>query len=95
MQRFFLVRILFALFFLILAAPVGAQRARIGGRSHRRIVNNDVITLYEFNERLRVVQRQPGQGIKSPPREILEKQLLERVINEKVQLQFATEPASG
>lgn len=93
MQRFFLVRILFALFFVTLAAPVGAQRARIELVDRIvAVVNNDVITLYEFNERLRVAQRQlEGQGIKLPPREVLEKQLLERVINEKVQLQFATE----
>lgn len=56
------------------------------------VVNNDVITQYELNDRLRVVQRQlQAQGIGVPARETLEKQLLERMINEKVQLQFAAE----
>lgn len=93
MQRSPVVRILFALFFVTLAAPAWAQRARIELVDRIvAVVNNDVITQFEFNERLRVVQRQlEGQGIKLPPREILEKQLLERVINEKVQLQFAAE----
>lgn len=93
MQRSPVARILFLLFFVALAAPAWAQRARIELVDRIvAVVNNDVITLFEFNERLRVVQRQlEGQGIKLPPREILEKQLLERVINEKVQLQFAAE----
>ncbi|MBI5752655.1 MAG: peptidylprolyl isomerase [Hydrogenophilales bacterium] len=93
MQRSPVVRILFALFFVTLATPSWAQRARIELVDRIvAVVNNDVITQFEFNERLRVVQRQlEGQGIKLPPREVLEKQLLERVINEKVQLQFAAE----
>ena len=93
MQHFFLVRILFALFFIAIATPASAQRTRIELVDRiLAVVNNDVITQFEFNERLRIVQRQlESQNIKVPPREVLEKQLLERVVNEKVQLQFAAE----
>ena len=93
MQRFFLVRILFTLFFIAIATSAGAQRVRIELVDRILVVvNSDVITQFEFNERLRIVQRQlESQNIKVPPREVLEKQLLERVINEKVQLQFAAE----
>lgn len=56
------------------------------------VVNNDIITLNELNSRLRVVQNQlEGQRIQLPPQDVLEKQLLERMINERVQLQFANE----
>jgi peptidyl-prolyl cis-trans isomerase SurA len=56
------------------------------------VVNNDVITLSELNERIQQVRRQlQNQKIPLPPQEVLEKQILERMINEKVQLQFASE----
>ncbi len=56
------------------------------------VVNNDIITQYELNERLRVTKHQlESQKIPAPPQEVLEKQLLERMINERVQLQFASE----
>jgi len=56
------------------------------------VVNNDVITQFDLNARMRVVQAQlQRQGTPLPPREVLEKQVLERMINDKVQLQFADE----
>ena len=56
------------------------------------VVNNDIITQHELNERIRVVKNQlEGQKIQLPPQDVLEKQLLERMINERVQLQFANE----
>ncbi|MDP2962800.1 MAG: peptidylprolyl isomerase [Sulfurimicrobium sp.] len=56
------------------------------------VVNSDVITQLELDERLRMVTQQlQKQGTPLPPREILEKQLLERVIMDRVQLQFAQE----
>jgi peptidyl-prolyl cis-trans isomerase SurA len=56
------------------------------------VVNNDVITLSELNERIHQVRRQlDSQKIPLPPQDVLEKQILERMINEKVQLQFASE----
>ena len=56
------------------------------------VVNSDIITQYELNERIRVVKNQlEGQKIQLPPQDVLEKQILERMINERVQLQFANE----
>lgn len=56
------------------------------------VVNNDVITAFELNERIQLVRRQlESQKIPLPPQDVLEKQILERMINEKVQLQFASE----
>lgn len=92
MPRFAIKGILFALVFT-LSISANAQRARIELLDRIvAVVNNEVITQYEFNERVRVVQRQlEAQGTKLPPREILEKQMMERIINERVQLQFAAE----
>ncbi len=56
------------------------------------VVNNDVITQFDLNTRMRVVQAQlQRQSTPLPPREVLEKQVLERMINDRVQLQFAEE----
>lgn len=56
------------------------------------IVNDEVITLFELRSRLAQVERQlKQQGTPLPPPEVLEKQLLERMIVDKVQLQFAKE----
>ena len=56
------------------------------------VVNNDIITAHELNERITLVRRQlADQKIPAPPLDVLEKQLLERMINEKVQIQFANE----
>ena len=80
---------------LSLSSTVWAQRAPTRVEFLDRIVaiiNNDIITAYELSERIRVVQRQlEDQKIPVPPQDVLEKQLLERMINEKVQLQFANE----
>ena len=80
---------------LSLSPTVWAQRAPTRVEFLDRIVtivNNDIITAYELSERIRVVQRQlEDQKIPIPARDVLEKQLLERMINEKVQLQFANE----
>jgi len=54
------------------------------------VVNDEAITLHELNSRLAVVERQlKAQGIQLPPREVLEKQLLERLIIDRVQIQMA------
>ncbi len=58
----------------------------------RVVVNDDVITRLELDERMRVVISQlQRQGTKLPDRNILEKQVLERMIMEKLQMQFAKE----
>ena len=54
------------------------------------IVNEDVITMVELENRVNIVSRQlVRQGTPAPSRTELEKQLLERMITDKVQLQFA------
>lgn len=56
------------------------------------VVGSDVITQLELDARLHTVTQQlQKQGTPMPPREMLEKQLLERLIMDRVQLQFAQE----
>lgn len=56
------------------------------------VVNNDVITRHELDERLRAVERQlQKQGTPLPNPEVLEKQILERMISDMLQVQFAKE----
>ena len=56
------------------------------------VVNDEAITAFELRARLATVERQlRGQNVQLPPREILERQLLERMITDRVQLQFAKE----
>ncbi|TAN71174.1 MAG: molecular chaperone SurA [Gallionella sp.] len=56
------------------------------------VVNDDVITRQELNDRLRVVVRQlQKQGTPLPAPEVLEKQILERMIADMLQAQFAKE----
>lgn len=68
------------------AAPV-----RLVGRIVA-VVNNEVITQFELNDRMRIVMQQlQKRGTPLPPQEVLEKQMLERIITDRVQLQFAKE----
>lgn len=54
------------------------------------VVNDEAITLHELRSRHVAVERQLNtQGIQLPPREVLEKQLLERLIIDRVQTQMA------
>lgn len=56
------------------------------------VVNDDVITRQELNERLRVVIGQlQKQGTPLPAPEVLERQMLERMITDMLQAQFAKE----
>ena len=56
------------------------------------VVNDDVITRQELNERLRVVIGQlQKQGTPLPAPEVLERQILERIITDMLQAQFAKE----
>ena len=66
-----------------LAAPLEVDRIVA-------VVNNSVITDYELKRRVEQALRQiAGQNTPLPPRGLLEKQLLERLITEKVLMQFA------
>ena len=56
------------------------------------IVNNEVITLNDLNDRMAVVVKQlQAQSTQLPPQDALRKQLLERMINDLVQMQEAKE----
>ena len=56
------------------------------------VVNNEAITQYELRDRLVTVERQLRQrGTPLPARAVMEKQLLDRLIVERVQIQFAKE----
>src|SRR5215471_11362854 len=56
------------------------------------VVNKDVITQYELSERISRVQRElRRRGVSSIDRSEIEHQVLDRLISEKVQLQFAKE----
>jgi peptidyl-prolyl cis-trans isomerase SurA len=54
------------------------------------VVNDEVITLYDLRTRLDVALSQlQKQGTPLPPRDVLEKQMLERLVMDKVQVQHA------
>lgn len=56
------------------------------------VVNNEVITLYELRSRLAQIERQLAkQKTPLPPRNVLQRQMLERMITDRVQLQFGRE----
>lgn len=56
------------------------------------VVNDEAITAFELRARLATVERQlRGQNVQLPSRGVIEKQLLERMITDRVQLQFAKE----
>jgi peptidyl-prolyl cis-trans isomerase SurA len=56
------------------------------------VVNDDVITRHELDDRLRTVIRQlQKQGTPLPAPDALEKQILERMISDMLQVQFAKE----
>lgn len=56
------------------------------------VVNNDVITQNELSDKLRATEAQlKAQGTPLPAHDVLEKQMLERMISDMLQLQFAAE----
>ena len=56
------------------------------------IVDQAVVTENELIDRIRTVSAQlEKQGTQLPPREVLQKQILERLINDRLQLQFAAQ----
>ncbi|MDB5773766.1 MAG: molecular chaperone SurA [Burkholderia sp.] len=70
------------------APPVGPQLAD----AIIAVVNNEVITRHELQERLRMVERRlRNQGVALPPPAEFQRQLLERMIVDRAQLQLAKE----
>ncbi len=56
------------------------------------VVNSEAITLYELRSRMAIVERQmQAQNVPLPPKDVLEQQLLERMIVDRAQMQFAKE----
>ncbi len=56
------------------------------------VVDQTVVTENELNDRIRTVSAQlEKQGTQLPPLEVLQKQILERLINDRLQLQFAAQ----
>src|SRR5205085_4406362 len=56
------------------------------------VVNDEAITARELDERAQMAMKQLAQqGTAPPPRPVVERQLLERMIGDRVQIQFAKE----
>ena len=78
----------------MLAASAPAQQARGPVVIDRivAVVNNEVITRGDLEERYRLATVQlKQQGTPPPPRDVLEKQILDRMVIDRVQLQMAKE----
>jgi peptidyl-prolyl cis-trans isomerase SurA len=87
---------IFGLLLLLLPSVMAAVRAapNSSGEIDRIlvIVNDDVITETELAKRLEETKKQLAlEKIKMPPDEILRKQLLDRMVLERLQLQLATQ----
>jgi peptidyl-prolyl cis-trans isomerase SurA len=73
------------------ALPSGAPRVQLAD-AIIAVVNNEVITRQELLERSRMVERRMrNQGVALPPPAELQRQLLERMIVDRAQLQLAKE----
>lgn len=77
---------------LIGGAALAAPQEPVAADRIVAIVGDDVITAFDLNTRLDGALRQlQRQGTPLPPRDVLEKQMLERLIMERVQLRQAGE----
>jgi peptidyl-prolyl cis-trans isomerase SurA len=84
--------VLITLLTLLPALTIAQSRQPIAVDRIVAVVNDEAITLNELRERLATVTRQlRSRGTPLPPSEVLEKQLLERLIVDRLQLQFAKE----
>jgi peptidyl-prolyl cis-trans isomerase SurA len=86
-------RLLFLTFILLSSLFAHAQpRQPIAIDRVVAVVNDEAITLHELRDRMATIERQLRQrGTPLPPREVLQKQLLDRLIVDRVQMQFAKE----
>ncbi|WIM06901.1 MAG: peptidylprolyl isomerase [Candidatus Nitricoxidivorans perseverans] len=77
----------------LLPPAVAAQRSQpIEADRIIAVVNSEAITLFELRARMAMVERQlRSRNVQLPPRDVLEPQLLERMIIDRLQLQFAKE----
>ena len=82
------------LLFLLLALAACAARAQGINLLDRivAVVNKEVVTLSELNDTIATAERQLRRAnTRPPPREVLERQMLEKLILDKAQLQLARE----
>jgi peptidyl-prolyl cis-trans isomerase SurA len=91
-----LLRFLFALICCLsalLATPLSAApQEPVEADRIVAVVGNEVITYYELRTRLESALKQlQKQGTPLPPQDVLERQMLERLIMDRVQLQYANE----
>ena len=91
---------IFLLWSLCIASAHAAEEQKVGNPQKQAapidqiaaVVNSDVITLYELNTRINTVERQlKKRGTSLPAPEELKKQILERMIMDMLQSQFAAE----
>ncbi|MGY1490319.1 peptidylprolyl isomerase [Methylobacillus pratensis] len=81
---------LIALFFLFSIPVMAAEIAKMDRIV--AIVDQGVITEKELADRIQTVTAQlEKQGTQLPPRDVLQKQILERLINDRLQLQYAAQ----
>lgn len=82
---------LFSLLFLLLTAnQVLAKPSVIPLDKIIAVVDDNIITQIELDERIQLIsQRLKQQGSRIPPKDVLEQQILERLIVEKLQLERA------
>ena len=84
-------RLLFLLVLLLPSFSASAQSIRLLDRIVA-VVNKEVVTLSELNDTIATAERQLKRaGTPAPPREVLERQMLEKLILDKAQLQLARE----
>jgi peptidyl-prolyl cis-trans isomerase SurA len=92
MKRPSLFALAVLLFFPLIATAQSARARPVDADRIVAVVNSEAITLFELRSRLTMVERQlRGQNVELPPRETMEKQLLERMIVDRTQMQFAKE----
>jgi len=85
-------RFLFFVLFASICSAYAQQRTPIEADRIVAVVNSDAITLLELRSRLATVEQQlRKQGTPMPPADELQKQMLERMIMDKVQVQSAAE----
>lgn len=84
------IRTLFAVLALVVEATAWAAPQPLDGIA--AVVNDEVITARELDLKVEQATRQlQKQGTQLPPRDVFARQMLERMIYERVQLQFARE----
>lgn len=91
-MRFFTLSglLITSLVFSLVISPITARSAVVPLDKIIVIVNEDVITQLELEERVKLISQQiQQQGRRLPPMDVFQKQVLERLILEKLQLENA------